>query len=183
MDTLGKTFASEGKTLERATLGEVYAEAQKLGANDLYVDDIMGDKQWTGCRIERSGNRYRLIGHRDYWDGRISKTPSVIVEGTANTPVPGMVDVSVAWQEAWRYHPDLIPPPCFGEVDEFVPIRRTRSHRSTEPSFAGSSNADPSPGRAQRRVSCSTRCQTSSAPVSTCRCSCGGKTHGVRARR
>ncbi|WP_156040220.1 hypothetical protein [Alicyclobacillus macrosporangiidus] len=34
-----------------------------------------------------------------------------------------------------------------------------------------------------RRRVCSIRCQTSTAPVSTCRCICGGKNHGTKARQ
>ncbi len=183
MDTLGKIFSSENKGLERATLGEVYEQAEKLCANDLSVDDIARDKQWTDCRIEKSGDKYRIIGHREYWDGRISRTPSVIEEGTADTLVPGMVDIARTWQAAWRYHPDLAPAPCFTEVDEFAPIRSARSSHSEGKAPAGSSSADMCTGRRRRRASCSIRCQTSTAPVSTCRCSCGGKTHGVRAGR
>lgn len=35
-------------------------------------------------------------------------------------------------------------------------------------------------GTSQRRRVCSSRCKTSKAPVSKCRCVCGGKNHGIR---
>jgi len=34
-----------------------------------------------------------------------------------------------------------------------------------------------------KRRTCSIRCQTSTSPVSSCRCSCGGKNHGIKVRR
>lgn len=178
-------WSAESKSLDRPTLRELYERAREMSANDLSVDDILGDKQWTDCRIEKVGDRYRLIGHRDYWDGRISKTPSVIAEGTADTRVPAEVTIAKTWHHAWYYNPDLVPPPCFAEVDEFIPIRRARSSRPDASVSAGTveTNADTAPSQRKRRASCSSRCQTSTAPVSTCRCACGGKTHGIRADR
>lgn len=191
------TFSSgdKCKTLEHPTLEEIYATAQALSANTLQVDDLHADRQWIECRIEKCGDRYQLYGYRDYWDGRTSRSPSLIAEGPGSTRVSGWVDIENMWHESWNYAPDVAPGPCFAEVESFTPVRRPKSRQEhlAEPEISATAGASVSKGAetffasggagsTSRKRGCSSRCQTSKRPASTCRCSCGGTLHGTRAK-
>ncbi len=71
-------------------------------------------------------------------------------------------------------------------IEEYVPARLLTSQiqYTVEAIFEDMSTAEPPLSISKKRKQiCSIRCQTSTAPVSMCRCSCGGKLHGTRAKK
>ena len=77
-------------------------------------------------------------------------------------------------------------------VEQYIPPRllTTKIQYIAESLFDGEKNDESetfeaigSTSKKSRKQTCSIRCQTSIAPVSSCHCVCSGKNHGIKARK
>lgn len=62
-----------------------------------------------------------------------------------------------------------------------VPAPRAASPKSANPRGNGRGKTR-KPGAGPRKRTCSARCRASTKPITDCRCSCAGKTHGAKNR-